>query len=251
MNWTISSFSQVSDQLVAEAQAFAQELSDLVASVVVGVVDPFEVIVSDPHVIVRQRPADAGIVMSANGINALRLFVSFRCTWDSRGQYLAVNESKIQVSPHGSSEPLYRYDYDAECDGNVPAAHINVHGHRDDFVFALMTASRQHRGKARESWIRKGRVPSLATFHLPVGGHRFRPSLEDVLEVTIREFDIDAVPGWEDVVRTGRMRWREKQLRAAVRDDPASAAEVLRSLGFEVTAPEELPALRVERTGAL
>lgn len=237
-------------ELLDKSTEFARELSDLICAVLDGSHQPFEVLVSGAHVIIRQSPAD-GLLLTVAGLSAARLRVRFRCTWDSRRQYLAVNESTVAVVPSAGDEPLYHYDYIAEGDGRVPSAHLNVHGHRDDFVFALMAATRKNRGKAREAAIRKGRVPTLATFHFPVGGHRFRPAVEDVLEITIREFDIDVREGWESAIRAGRARWRDKQLRAAVRDDPAAAAEVLRSLHFAVTDPEDVSPKRVDRIESL
>lgn len=64
--------------------------------------------------------------------------------------------------------------------------------------------------------------------HLPVGGTRSRPCLEDFLEMVIREFRVDAHPGWEERLREGREQWRTLQTRAVVRDSPDAAAEVLR-----------------------
>ncbi|WP_454050332.1 hypothetical protein [Cellulomonas sp. Marseille-Q8402] len=81
----------------------------------------------------------------------------------------------------------------------------------------------------------------MSTLHFPLGGHRFRPAFEDVLEMLVREFGLDTRDGWEDAVRTGRERWRGTQLRAAVRDDPASAAAALGDLGYAVTAPAAAP----------
>ena len=66
-----------------------------------------------------------------------------------------------------------------------------------------------------------------------------RPCLEDVLQMLHEEFGIDVEPGFQNVLDTGRARWRRRQLGAAVRDAPAEAARVLSEMGFTVTAPAD------------
>lgn len=240
--------------LVREVQAFAHELSLLVSQVLPGSHREFTARVTEGRstlVIIDQQP-DEGILLKVDSEPLLRVQASYRCSWDHVGEFLAVRRSTIAVLAENSEEPLFRYDFDADCDGKIPAAHLNVHGHRDELVFALMGAGRQHRGKSRAASIRRGRIPRLATFHFPVGGYRFRPSLEDVLEIVIREFGVDTQDGWEQAVNRGRAAWRDKQLRAAVRDDPHPAAQALRRLGYNVTpSPDGAPGRRDERVLAL
>jgi hypothetical protein len=78
----------------------------------------------------------------------------------------------------------------------------------------------------------------MESLHIPTGGSRFRPSLEDVIEFLIRDCKFDAEQDWEDAVRVGRERWRRKQLRSAVRDAPQDAAEALTKLGYKIEPPE-------------
>ena len=83
----------------------------------------------------------------------------------------------------------------------MPAAHIHVHAHRDGLSHALgKTGSKTKRGKARAE---AREVPRMADLHFPVGGHRFRPCLEDVLEMLVTELGVDhpdgaiaALPRW-------------------------------------------------------
>lgn len=75
--------------------------------------------------------------------------------------------------------------------------------------------------------------------NFPLGGARFRPCLEDLLEFVIREFGIDTVPGWEDVISVGRISWRHIQLAAAVRDDPDTARIALSELGENAPTDED------------
>jgi len=242
-------------RLIAEVSAFADELSALLTAVFPGPVEPFAARVAEGAstlVIIEQQP-QAGVTLTADAQPLLSLSATFRCAWDHVGEFLAVRESTVTVALTGAEEPLFRYDFNADCDGKVPGAHLNVHGHRDEMVFALMGAGRRLRGKARSSLMGKGRIPRLASFHFPLGGPRFRPSLEDVVEIIVREFGLDTRAGWEDAVKAGRCMWREKQLRSAVRDDPESAADVLRHLGYAVEWPVDRPAhrRRDERVHAL
>jgi hypothetical protein len=129
---------------------------------------------------------DDGIPLTVDGRVVLRLFLTYRCAWDHTGQFLAVRWSTVSVAAEGVAEPLFRYDYDEASDGRVPAAHLDVHGHRDELVFAMLTSGRRLRGKPRAASVRRGRVPRVSTLHFPLGGHRFRPALEDVLEMVVR-----------------------------------------------------------------
>jgi hypothetical protein len=238
--------------LVDRVAAFASDLQATVAAVVPRQAGPL-VVRSTPDgghdLSVRQGPDD-GIPLTADGRVVLRLFLTYRCAWDHTRQFLAVRRSTVSVTAEGVAEPLFRYDYDEASDGRVPAAHLNVHGHRDELVFAMLASGHRLRGKPRAATVRRGRVPPVSTLHFPLGGHRFRPALEDVLEMVVREFGLDTRDGWQEAIRAGRERWRGVQLRAAVRDDPAGAVAALGALGYAVTAPAVVPPRRTGRTVA-
>ncbi|BCB86343.1 hypothetical protein Psuf_036560 [Phytohabitans suffuscus] len=51
-------------------------------------------------------------------------------------------------------------------------------------------------------------------------------------------------------MKEGREQWRRLQVRAAVRDAPEVAAEVLRHLGYDVAPRTPAPADNVERLHA-
>ena len=242
-------------RLVAAVGAFADELNGLIAGVVPGGFDPFVARAAEGRttLVIVDQGLSKGVSLVAGGEPLLRLTASYRCQWDHTSEFLAVKQSEFALTTEGSEEPLFRYDFDADCDGKVPAAHLNVHGHRDEIVFALMGSGHRLRGKTRSVSMVKGQIPRLATFHFPLGGHRFRPSLEDVLEIAVREFGIDTRPGWDAHVKAGRASWRDKQLRAAVRDDPETAADALRHLGYAVERSDDAPApqRRDERVLAL
>lgn len=77
----------------------------------------------------------------------------------------------------------------------------------------------------------------LSALHLPVGGARLRPCLEDFVQFAIDECGIDATDGYMAFLEGGRERWRRRQIATAVRDVPDEAARVLTSLGYTITPP--------------
>ena len=74
---------------------------------------------------------------------------------------------------------------------------------------------------------------------LPVGGHRFRPSMEDLLYFTINECGFRAKENWEATLLSTRREWLDTQCRAAVRDSPEVAVDALKQLGYTITPPEK------------
>jgi len=241
--------------LLHEAQRFANELTHTVQSVISAPCDPFHAIAvkgTQELFSVRQQPS-TGIALTVEGTPLLSLVVSYRCSRDTAGQYLAVESSefKVYAGSRASGEPLFRYDYVHDTFPGVPCAHIQVHAHRDALAYVMTRAGeRTIRGKRRARSLASGdEVPRMSELHLPVGGTRFRPCLEDVLEVLVQELGVDHRDDWVQVLGDGRERWRRTQLRTVVRDDPREAADMLRTLGFEVTwsRDEDLPAARADR----
>jgi hypothetical protein len=144
---------------------------------------------------------------------------------DRTGTHLKTSRTDFRIFSTIDKTPLLRLEYDSAA-RVVPTAHWQFHAERGAFAHLLTIASRT----------RQVRWPGdLSKLHLPVGGERFRPGLEDLLELLVRDCGIDAVEGWEDAIKEGRKRWRLRQLRSAVRDQQEEAAAVLRELGWDVT----------------
>jgi hypothetical protein len=236
------------------AQEFADELNGTLAAVLPG--DLPEAVAewrggSNPRVVVSPRTTGdtdgkvAVIPLSISGDHRLNLRVEMFCALN-RARYLVIEESKITLELADSrAAPLFRFEYDYHAYPGTPAAHLHVHAHRDEIVFLTGRPS-AHRPKQRAE---RGRMNTLAELHMPLGGHRFRPCLEDVLEFAVREFGVDTNSGWEQAIRDGRTAWRRKQTNAAVTDSPDEAARTLRELGYAVTPPQD--SSREERTDRL
>jgi hypothetical protein len=173
--------------------------------------------------------------LTVNGIHRLNLLIKLHLCWDSGQYFLAVDKSFFHVRAEGKDDtPLFRLEYIRQATRDVPCSHLQIHAHRDELTYLLMLADR-----ARPAMrVRKDKIPRVAEFHFPNGGHRFRPCIEDVLHSLIIEFGVDAQPGWRTAVEEGREAWRRTQLRAAVRDAPEEAAEALELLGYSVKPPD-------------
>lgn len=234
------------DRLLALAESFAREVTERIDQIV-----PFDgrlsalaagtdtsgrvsVAVLDPATLREQS-----IVLNVGGKPRLRLFVKFNCCWDRGQDYLAVDASwfHVRLGDRDKDEPLFRYEYLRRPTKMIPAAHLQVHAHRDEFLYMLV-AGGEGRPRVRQ---KTGEVPRLSVFHFPLGGHRFRPCLEDVLHALILEFGVDRRPAWRRAVEDGREQWRRLQLKAAVRDAPEDAAAVLADMGWKLEPPDVQP----------
>ena len=228
------------ETLVHKATTFADDLTERIGRIV-----PLDTPLSATILVGRAgdsrvtvAPYRSGEIvalpLAIDGVRRLDLHVKLNCCWDSARSFLAVEESWFHVIPTGDRmpTPLFRYEYLRACRRSVPAAHLHVHAHRDEFAHALIAAEK---GKARQRW-RTGKPPRMAEFHFPLGGHRFRPCVEDVLNAVVVEFGVDRCDGWDAAVEEGREAWRRTQLRSAVRDCPEEARRALEELDAEAAA---------------
>lgn len=247
--------------LEGQATAFAEELTATVRAVVGSAAHPFRATVKvkpGAHTsgfVIRQDPSE-GIVLAVDGSPMLRLKVSLRCTWDHRGDYLAVEESSFEVLAivAGASEPLLRIEFIRSPKSGIPCAHMHVHAHRDAITHVMdRCGDKSDRAKRRRKSMEHGTaLPRLSDLHLPLGGPRFRPCLEDLLQMLIDELGVDAEKGAAQALAAGRAEWRRKQLGASVRDSPETAARTLREMKYTVTAPPSGPvADRMDKLEAL
>jgi hypothetical protein len=230
--------------LEQEALAFAERLTATVRSAFGPHVPAFRAVAApETSRFVVKQDAPTGIELRVDEVVLLQLSVEYRCTWDHLGAYLAVEESSIGVSTPGGGEPLFRFEY-VRDNGGLPSAHLHLHAHRDALTY-VMTAcgERSRRGKRRSRAAVGGqRMPRLSEMHFPLGGSRYRPCLEDVLQMLIDELGVDKEEGALVALAEGRATWRRVQLAAAVRDSPEVAASVLEDFGYTVVRPQDGPA---------
>ncbi len=144
---------------------------------------------------------------------------------DERGEFLTTTKSSYKLMHAAPERPILTYDYTRDPLNEYPEAHLHLHG---EAVAVQDMLERCDRSKDKPD-----------DLHFPVGGRRFRPCLEDLIEFCILERLVTPRPDWERVLDESRQRFRDDQLRAAVRRSPELAAGVLASEGWTVTKPDE------------
>lgn len=237
-----------SDRLLQASTAFADRLTSLVADVMPDPQPPFLAEVTEEGTVAvapsigtgadrESAPMEVAVVGSKRG-HRLAIRAYYYCLWDRSTRYLSVESSQVRLSLKGVNDPLVRLHYERRNrDSELPAAHLHVHGHRDEVLYLLTLADRGRPMSRRKN----DKVPTLSALHLPVGGERFRPTLEDVIEIAGVEFGAALRDGWQERLADEREAFRRLQIRALVHDEPMLVADELRdALGFDVVAPANL-----------
>lgn len=179
-----------------------------------------------------------GIVLSIQDEPRLQLEIDYELVLGEKSRMPTVHSSSFTLRPFAQRRPLLTLDYEREARSNTPAAHYNFHFEHDRIIDELLRTGAGRRGAIHRRTVRRGGTPRLAELHFPLGGHRFRPCLEDLIEHIWVEFGIDVhTQTARAAIRQGRREWRARQLKAAVADDPASAVEELRRHGYWVLRP--------------
>jgi hypothetical protein len=134
---------------------------------------------------------------------------------DDEQKYLTVQSSYCGIFADEKLENcLCHFDYERDKE-QYTSAHVQVHG-----TSPALKALKRDPDKKRP----------LDKLHIPVGGRRFRPSIEDIIEFLIVERIADAHDGWEQRIEDGRARFHMRQLRAAMRRNPEIVKEYLREM---------------------
>ncbi len=218
--------------LAEQAQEFGQEMAELLLATLPGMPDPpIEILQAGGRVIIRSISPDL-LPLYAEDERIAGMKISAACQMDTTGQYLAVEESTYDLLAEVDRAPLLRIHY-RRYQQSEPAAHIHVHGHRGALSHLLSQTGHES-------------PHDMASLHIPVGGARFRPCLEDFIQFLLCECLFDAEPGWRAHVDAGRERWRRRQAAVVARDVPEEAARVLRELGYTVEAPDPAPAAQAK-----
>jgi hypothetical protein len=214
-----------------QVEEFGQETAGLLSATLPNLpVPPVDILVHDNRSIIRP-PDRKSLPLYAGGQHLADMKISIACQLDSSGQYLAVEESTFDLLAILDRAPVLRIHYRRD-QGARPSAHVHVHGHRGALSHLLSQAGHEH-------------PHDMASLHIPVGGSRYRPCLEDFIQFLICECNFDSVPDWRTHVEEGRERWRCRQAAAVTRDAPEEAARVLREMGYTIQAPDSLPEPRV------
>lgn len=239
---------QVEEQGFAFALRIMETLAGILPSGNLGFNAVSRTVRSEAYVVISQAE-DLGLELTISGKPIGRLAVEYRCTLSEGSRFLAVRRSTFKVYV---GNPVFALDYDHSARADSPAAHWNVYANRKDVTDFLRRAGAQRRGRANRRSARDRASGVVGVMHFPVGGHRFRPCLEDVLDMVWAEVGIDVRPTAAAAIAEGRRAWRRYQLKAAVSDDPWTAAKELVRLGVVVDL-DSFPELseRTDRTSAL
>lgn len=210
--------------LRGEAQAFANELSDLLNHTVANGIRLTAITDKDglqariARGIKRDDPAAVQTIPLRRGNAGIYLGLLYRMAADDAGQYPMIRSSVMYLSADSAGEQvLLHYDYERDKGDDYPEAHLQI----------CATSVAWDEVSARYG----GRGRALEKLHLPVGGRRFRPTVEDLIEFLVVEKLVSGHRGWQDHIQASRQRFEERQLRAAVRRNPEVAKQVLRDEG--------------------
>lgn len=212
--------------LVREATNFADRTSALLTESLPDA-PPLEILTTGERLRLRptgQTEKVGGIPLKADGETLAWLRVDYLCRLDSAERFLAIDNSKIWIVAEVDRTPIFRFEYLYEAK-TVPHSHIQVHAERGALSHLLSRTAHE-------------KPHSLAALHLPTGGSRFRPGLEDVIQFLITDCRFDSLPGWRSAVLRERAEWRAVQTRTVVRAWPEEAVKRLIEMGYSVTPPE-------------
>jgi hypothetical protein len=138
------------DRLLALAQAFANDMTERIGRIVpvsvrfsalaTGSDTKYRVMVA----VLDETFKAQSIPLAIGGKAKLRFLVKSYCCWDRSNDYLAVHESwfHVRLEDRKRDEPLFRYEYLRNATTNVPSSHIQVHAHRDEFLYLLVAAEK-------------------------------------------------------------------------------------------------------------
>lgn len=166
---------------------------------------------------------EKAIPVCISGKPRLFLDLSYRLSLVGESDFLTVDSSYIGLYLNAEmSHELCHFDYERDKVDGYPEAHMQMHAASKHWS-ALIAATTQHGQKPR----------ALDALHFPVGGRRFRPALEDIVEFLVVERFVKPRNDWQSVLDGFRDEFREKQLRAAIRTHPEIAEEELAAIHAE------------------
>jgi len=230
----VSDAGEPAGSLEAASARFATEVQATLDGVLAGEHSIVSTRVKDVERYVVGPQDRNGIPLLVGGEQLATLTLSVFLSLDRSERYLKAVHSDMVVKSTLDRTPLIRLDYRADMQ-RAPMSHWQIHAERGAFSHLLARAHAQ-------SPSRVSKPHDLSSLHIPVGGERFRPCLEDFLQFLVQECGVDSLPGWLEVIERGRELWRHRQLRATIRDAQGEAAQVLRDLGWEVSSTDRVDA---------
>lgn len=224
----------MADDLDAQARTFAADTSDLLNRTVANGVRITALSTPDGRTIIgagvkkTQIIPDPIPITPAGGKALVFLFLVHSYELDPEGVYLAMSTSTLSLYTSSEMEDdqlVVGIDYVRSPGNQFPGSHLHVAGQRDDLDAIYLGDDRKSR--------------KLRDLHLPVGGKRFRPTLEDLIDFMVTEEMVVPRPQWRKAVEEHRSSWTRIQVKAAVRRNQDDAAAALREAGWTVGDPPQ------------
>ena len=227
------------DPLRAEAENFAGHLADLIQGCIKNAPD-FEIIEAGRGQRLRIGPSPCNpdntgfsfipLERSCESGDRTRMMlkVEFTVSLDDASEFLAVQHSIyglwVRPDPDPTKiRPVFRIEYDRDAH-RKPPAHVHVHAESMELGWIYGTAGLP--------------LSRLSEIHFPVGGRRFRPTIEEFIQfLDQEELYTDWQQGWQDIIGESLKTWRRIQTKANVRRETTSAIQQLEDMGYTITPP--------------
>jgi hypothetical protein len=228
------------EQLKNEAHAFASKLKSLLRNTVCSGVEIDVALSEQRYVVVAPGPIPKNKHLSRAGFfcvdkqargntysnTPLWLRVFFIVEMDDENEYMAIGSSTFALCVNVDTGlcPV-RVEYDRHKESK-PQAHVQIHGSSSSLGYAFAISGQT--------------IRELDTLHIPLGGRRFRPSVEDFIEFLVQERLISGLSqAGKKALEAGRQEWEQRQAMATARRFPDEAAAQLRRMGYHVEEPPE------------
>lgn len=150
------------------------------------------------------------------------LMLNQTVTLEDEGNLKTTRATAAVYADRDQQSRLLSYEFDRDAENEYPSAHLQIDAESE----ALEVIAKRCSVK-----------PQFERLHLPVGGVRFRPCLEDVIEFLIVERIAEAREDWEKAISESRSRFHRIQLKAAIRNEPDAAVSQLKSMGYVIEQP--------------
>lgn len=208
--------------LERRVEAFAEDVTTRVITCLEGAPDHDELkIIGSPDQQRYKFLYQQTLHAASNGAKVGYLKLDYSLCLDRSGKHLAVHTSTFRLTDRRGKAALIRMEYVRDA-LSVPCSHVHVHA-QSGHITHLLSKTGHDTPHAVES------------IHIPTGGDRFRPCVEDFVQFLVEECNVASREGWKAEVEAGREQWRKHQTAAAVRDRPEVAISVLEDLGLTVT----------------
>ena len=180
----------MTDELANKAADFARELGETLAATLPQApsVDVQAVNGQNTFIVQPSNPDGtvARVPLLVNDAKLAELSIVLYLDMDWTGTFLKNVRTDCAAYSVLDRQPLFRMDYRADMQ-SAPVAHWQFHAERGALTH-LLSMAQAHRPKAVES------PHMLFRLHFSMGGERFRPCIEDLIQFVIEECGVEIMP---------------------------------------------------------